>query len=471
MRSAARLLPFSVNTSSSQAAGRYGWVLVWFSIGCVIALILAVNAVRDYVFVSRLLATQQIRHQMTQIAAQVEQDFRSHDDPGDTLQSALASTSLQAESINLRSPEGDLLAHRGSEFPGAAFSLEEEHAAFSRRQPLFRTINTPSGELVVEVFPLHPRRPPAASTAVSGQTGPRLLLLEVAVPLRDADASVLTPIRRNLAINLAAALSSLATILLGAIGFRSYVRGKRLEEQIEIARQVQSRLLPKTSLELPGVHISTEYKPSEQVGGDFYDAFSNERGALAFLIGDVAGKGIPAALLMGVIHGAVRTATWQGAALGHEIESMKLNRLLCEHASDNRFASMFWCVYEESRQTLRYVNAGHCPPFLIGERDGKLLTKRLERGGPVLGLLPEAPYESATIEVFPGDLLVMYSDGVVEATDAKGEEYGDDRLGSLLERAFHETPASLRQHLIASLDTFVSTTMPQDDLTFAIIRF
>lgn len=131
---------------------------------------------------------------------------------------------------------------------------------------------------------------------------------------------------------------------------------------------------------------------------------------------------------------------------------------------------MFWCVYQESRRTLRYVNAGHCPPFLIGKRDGKLITSRLDRGGPVLGLLPDAPNEAATVEVFPGDLLVMYSDGVVEANDAKGEEFGDERLKALLEHQFHESPAHVRENLMRSLDAFVSTATAQDDLTFAIIR-
>jgi sigma-B regulation protein RsbU (phosphoserine phosphatase) len=271
-------------------------------------------------------------------------------------------------------------------------------------------------------------------------------------------------------INLAAALSLLATVLLGGAGFRSYVRGRRLQEQIEIAQQVQSRLLPGTSLELPGLQIATEYKPSEQVGGDFYDAFSNSKDEIAFLIGDVSGKGIPAALLMGVIHGAVRTASWQIAALSHEAESIKLNRLLCDRASENRFASMFWCVYQQPRSTLRYVNAGHCPPFLIGKRDGKLLTSRLDRGGPVLGLLPDAAYEAATVDVSPGDLLVMYSDGVVEAIDAKGEEYGDERLKALLEDHFDQSPGYVREQLMRSLDSFVSTATAQDDLTFAIIR-
>jgi len=150
----------------------------------------------------------------------------------------------------------------GSTFPRSVFTMEEEHSAFSRREQLFRTVSTASGELVVEVFPLHPGRRPAASPSVSGPTSPRPLLLEVAVPVRGAGTAVLTPVGRKLVINLAAALSLLATVLLTAVGFRSYVRGRRLEEQIELARQVQSRLLPRTSLELPGAQISTEYKPS-----------------------------------------------------------------------------------------------------------------------------------------------------------------------------------------------------------------
>jgi len=297
------------------------------------------------------------------------------------------------------------------------------------------------------------------------------MLLEIALPLKDADAPSLEPIRRNLTINLAAALALLATVLLAGVGLRSYVRGRRLEEQIEIARQVQARLLPKPALQLPGVQIATEYKPSEQVGGDFYDVFPAGEHGLAVLIGDVSGKGIPAALLMGVIHGAVRTAVWQSSAAAHEAESRKLNRLLCDQASGNRFASMFWCVYDEAHGTLRYVNAGHCRPFLITRRDGQVQLQRLDKGGPVLGLLPDVAYEAATVEVAAGDLLVMYSDGVVEATDASNEEFGDARLAALLHSHADETPAQLRQSVLNSLASFVSAANPQDDLTFAIVKF
>jgi hypothetical protein len=353
---------FALPRASSSSVGQYRWVILWLSIGCVTAILLLANAVRDYMFVSRLLATQQVRHQMAQIAAQIEQQLRRSAQTSDTLQSALGG-SFGAASIDLRDQEGTLLEHLGAGFPASSFSLEEERNAFSRREPLFQTLPTPNGDLVVEVFPLHPAHRSVAVASGSVSAGPpRPLLLEVPLPLKEADTSVLAPIRRNLVINLAAALCLLATVLLTGIGLRSYVRGRRLEEQMEIARQVQSKLLPSPALQLSGVQISTEYKPSEQVGGDFYDAFSNETTGTAVVMGDVSGKGIPAALLMGVIHGAVRTAMWQSAAAAHEEESQKLNCLLCEHASGNQFASMFWCVYDEPLNSLRYVNAGHCPP-------------------------------------------------------------------------------------------------------------
>ncbi len=457
--------------ADSRSAGRYRWVTVWLSIGGLIALLLIANTVRDYIFVSRILATQQVRHQMTQLAAQVEQHLRHSEVSSDTLQAALSGTARGEEAVDLRTSDGVLVEHLGSSFPAAAFSLDEVHQSFAQHEALFRTVSTPKGEVIVEVFPLRGGRPPGNALALQPPIQPRPLILEVALPLKDADPAVLKPIRKNVFIDLEAAASLLATVLLAGFGLRSYVRGINLEEQVEIARQVQYRLLPKSTLQVPGVQIATEYKPSEQIGGDFYDVFPSEGHGIAVLIGDVSGKGIPAALLMGVIHGAVRTASWQSAAASHQVESKRLNQLLCDQASGNRFASMFWCVYDEPLRSLRYVNAGHCPPFLIARRDGQLVTTRLDKGGPVLGLLPEATYEAATVEIASGDLLVMYSDGLVEATNAAGEEFGDRRLVELLRSHADETPAKLREAVMSSLSTFTSASVMQDDLTFAIIRF
>jgi len=451
-------------------------VTVWLAMGAAIALLLSANAVRDYLFVSRLLATQQVRRQMAQLAAQVEQQSRRSEVAPHTLESVLAESLRGDEAINLRDLDGAQLDHVGRELPASAFTFEQERDAFIRHEPLVRIVSAPGGEVVVEVFPLHPARrggpPPDGSPPERTQPGgQRPLLLEMALPLKDADAAVLTPIRRNLAINTAAALSLLATVLLARIGLRAYLRGLRLEEQVEIARQVQSRLLPEPGIHLPGCEIATEYKPSEQVGGDFYDVFPLASEGFGAVIGDVSGKGLPAALLMGVIHGAVRTAAWWSAPAEHEEESRRLNRLLCEHASDSRFASMFWCVYDPARRSLRYVNAGHCPPFLLRRMDGVIATTRLRDGGPVFGLLPEAGYASTTVEVAPGDLLVMYSDGLVEAASSAGAEYGEDRLAVLLQSQFEYTATEIRTRILGSLQTFSPVGDAQDDLTFAIIRF
>ncbi len=460
-----------VSGKSSPTARRYRWVAVWLSCACAVALLLLVNAVRDYTTVSRILATQQVRHQITQMSALIEQEIRRNGVTPDILQKALPANSRDAESINLRSNEGTLLEHAGSEFPPNVFSIDDEHAAFARRQPLSRTVTTSRGDVLVEAIPV--RVPPRPGTTVAPTpTGPpRPMVLEIAVSLKDADAAVLTVIRFNLAINCAAALSLIATVVLSWIGLRSYGRAIRFEEQIEIAGQVQARLLPQPEVQIPGIDIATEYKPSEQVGGDFYDFFSVAPDGVACLIGDVSGKGIPAALLMGVIHGAVRSAPWHSSSAAHQAESRRLNELLCDRASGNRFASMFWCVYDPASRSLRYVNAGHCPPYLIGTRNGQQVALRLENGGPVLGLLPGAQYEATTVEALPGDLLVMYSDGLVEANNAAHEEFGEQRLSTLLTAHAASAPAQLREEILRSLAAFTSDDVPQDDLTFAVIRF
>ena len=462
---------WKIAVSDSRSAGLYRWVIVWLFLSNVIGFVLAGSTIGDYRFVSRLLATQQVRHQMTQTAAQMEQYLRRNDLTPDTLQAALAGTQRGDAAIELRTTDGTLLQHLGTSFPTSPFTVEEIHDSLANRESLYRTVSSARGDLVVEVFPMRGMRRPDAAAQGQPRPGSGPMLLEIALPLKDADAAVLKPLRRNLTINLSAAISLLATVLLAGVGLRSYARGQRLEEQVEIARQVQSRLLPHATVQMPGIEIATEYKPAEVVGGDFYDVFANDAERTSVVIGDVSGKGIPSALLMGVIHGAVRTAQWQNAASSHEEESQKLNRLLCDRASGNTFASMFWCVYDEPLQSLRYVNAGHCPPVLIGQRDGRLLTTRLDKGGPVLGLLPYAQYEAATVEISDGDLLVMYSDGLVEAANDAEEEYGDARLLTLLQTHLEETPAQLRESILTSLGAFASADVVQDDLTFAIVRF
>jgi hypothetical protein len=454
-------------------------VTAWLIAGAVLALLLLANSIRDYLFVSRLLTVQQVRQDLSQYVVALEQKLRRPLTPGpaplELLADAMDSASGKPLWIEIRRPDGSVLARRGS--AGARlFSSEEESAHFRSRAALYRIIPVSVGEAVVEVFPLYASGLavlPRPTTPGSGPSaGPRsLVVVEIATPLVVRDASVIWPIRRNLVINCTGALALLAAVVAAGVGFRSYVRGKRLELQLEIARQVQSELLPSRMEAWEPVRLATVYRPAEQVSGDFYDVFRASDGRIAIVMGDVSGKGVPAALVMGVIHGAVRSSEWPESASAHERESGQLNLLLCENASGSRYASMFWCYYEPRTRLLCYVNAGHWPPLLVGDRGHGPEIARLDAGGPVLGILPAARYEQARCEVRPGDVLVLYSDGLIEATSPAGEEYGESRLRELLATAGAGSPDDIRDAILASASAFLGPAPPRDDVTLVVAKF
>ena len=180
---------------------------------------------------------------------------------------------------------------------------------------------------------------------------------------------------------------------------------------------------------------------------------------------------MPAALVMGVIHGAVRSSTWSESTAAHQRESAQLNLLLCEKAAVSRYASMFWCYYEPLTRRLSYVNAGHYPPLLVGDHGRGIEIARLEAGGPVLGLLPEARYEQAQCDVHPGDVIVLYSDGLIEATNPAGEEYGESRLHRCLATAGAGNRDDVRDAILASASSFLGEAPPRDDLTLVVAKF
>jgi hypothetical protein len=454
-------------------------VTAWLIAGAALALLLLANSIRDYLFVWRLLAVQQVRQELSQQMVALEQKFRRPSTPNpppvELLAEAMDGASDEPLWVELRRPDGTVLARRGSTGE-RSFSSEEESAHFRNRQTLFRTVPTAGGEAVVEAFPLYSSGLAAHLLPRSQGSAPSvprrsLVVVEIAAPLAVRDASVIWPIRRNLAINCSGALALLATVVIAGLGFRSYARGRRLELQVEIARQVQSELLPSRTEACEPVRLATVYRPAEQVSGDFYDVFRAGDGRIAMVMGDVSGKGVPAALVMGVIHGAVRSSAWSESTSAHERESAQLNLLLCEKGSASRYASMFWCYYEPLTRRLGYVNAGHHPPLLVGERGHGIEVVRLDAGGPVLGLLPQARYEQARCDVRPGDTLVLYSDGLIEATNPAGEEYGERRLREFLATAEAGTPDDIRDAILASASPFLVTAPPRDDLTLVVAKF
>jgi sigma-B regulation protein RsbU (phosphoserine phosphatase) len=199
--------------------------------------------------------------------------------------------------------------------------------------------------------------------------------------------------------------------------------------------------------------------------------FESPDGKIALVCGDVSGKGIPAALLMGVLHGAVRSVDWYDSPPAHEAATRRLNRMLCDRASDARFACLFWGYYDARSERLHYINAGHCAPLLVRPCRESTEVRTLSDGGPVLGLLRGARFEQSCVDIGPGDLLILYSDGVVEATNANGEEFGEERLRSLVAGVAERTPDEIRTAVAEAVLGFTQSTEVADDLTLLAVRF
>jgi sigma-B regulation protein RsbU (phosphoserine phosphatase) len=465
----------------SQAARTRRWVNAWLIAAALLAVLLLANSVRDYFRVWRILAVQQVRHQAAQYVVDIEQRLRRSAMPALLSSEVLASESGpsldDALWVEVRSPDGGVLARRG-DGGGRTFTSEEQSTHFRDHMPLYKVVPSPAGEVVVEVLPLRGTglAPPASTAArppgsIPGR-GPRsVLAVEIAAPLVIRDASVLRPIRQDLAISCSGALALLATVVVAAAGFRSYERRRRLEAQLEIAREVQTALLPSRTDDVEPVRLAAVYRPAEEVSGDFYDAFRAPGGRVALVVGDVSGKGVPAALVTGVIHGAVRSAAWTESRVQHERESERLNRLLCERAAGGRYASMFWAYYDPTTSTLHYVNAGHLPPMLVGDGGRVTDLSDLDTGGPVLGVLGDARYQQGRREVRSGDTLVLYSDGLVEAASPRGEEFGEARLRALLTARRDAGPEEIRDVILTSVGAFLAAGTPRDDLTLLVARF
>lgn len=274
------------------------------------------------------------------------------------------------------------------------------------------------------------------------------------------------PAETNLIVNSAAALALMTAV--GFIAWRTHYhrRAKRWEQQLAQGRAVQSQLMPQSGVEIPHVQIAAEFLPAFEVGGDLYDVFSTPDGRVAFSLGDVSGKGLPAALLMGMIQGAVRSNPWHRDAESHEAFARQLNSLLCSRSAGAKFASLFWGAYDPQRARLTYVSAGHCPGFLLSQQG----IRRLDSSGPVLGILPQSRFEQIAVEFRRGDLLALYSDGIVEATNASGEEFGEDRLCAALARCKGASAETARQEILLDYRAFLGKSAPEDDLTLLVLQ-
>jgi len=259
--------------------------------------------------------------------------------------------------------------------------------------------------------------------------------------------------------------SQVAIIIEKVMLHEQLIEKKRLQGQLEVARQVQLELLPAQDPELPGYDISAYNFPTEEVSGDYYDWVRIYDDEIGIVIADVSGKGVPAAILMAFLRSSLRAATHIGYATN--VSLAKVNYLLWESIERNQFVTAFHAVLDASNRTLSYSNAGHNPPLLMNAK-GEVTF--IEYGEQPLGMFPETRYHQYSLVLEPGDIMVLYTDGVTEASNPDGVEFGRDRLVQAVKEN-KERPA---RELIASMEMAVlewtANRGATDDVTFFVIK-
>lgn len=247
-----------------------------------------------------------------------------------------------------------------------------------------------------------------------------------------------------------------------------------MKRDLQIAREIQLWLVPNAPPQVPGLQIAFATRPANTVAGDYYDVFPRSLAADAlapetflFAVADVAGKSIPAALLMASFQASLKTLSSTACPLLQLVDSM--NRYVCTNSQGGRrFITAFLAEFSPLTRTLTYVNAGHNAP-LVRRALGTI--ERLECGGLPLGVQENAAYQSGTISIQPGDWLAIFTDGLIEAANSNNEEYGEQRVISVLQGGAAETPTNLISRLMVDLDLFVGNNLPlADDITCMLVK-
>jgi uncharacterized protein YndB with AHSA1/START domain len=238
---------------------------------------------------------------------------------------------------------------------------------------------------------------------------------------------------------------------------------RKQAQEYEEAREVQQGLMPKQIPQIPGVEISGSWRPARIVGGDYFDVFDFSERRVGLCIADVSGKGMPAALLMSNLQAVVKALASEDISPKELVE--KVNRVMCRNTTEAKFITLFYGLLDVDDKTLRYANAGHNAPILT-RRDGAQV--RLEAGGLILGIFPEGSYEEGEIELRPGDRLVMFTDGLSEAVDGEGEEFGEERVAELSRCTRQLSAEALRRGLLEQVTEFCTGGF-EDDATILVV--
>jgi len=238
-----------------------------------------------------------------------------------------------------------------------------------------------------------------------------------------------------------------------------------LKRDLAQAAEIQGRMLPSEAPSISGADLAGFNAPCRTVGGDYYDFFPYHDGRVGLALGDVSGKGMPASLLMMALHARMQVLAEDPGDLGKFMT--RLNKATCANCPSNRFITFFFCVLDGTTGSVAFANAGHNPPFVI-RASGQ--SEMLEGGGPVLGILPIATYSQMQAQLEPGDMLVLYSDGVTEATNIEYEEFGEARFTDVLSGNRTKSAAEIVQAVTQALADFTAGAPQADDITLVVAR-
>jgi sigma-B regulation protein RsbU (phosphoserine phosphatase) len=240
---------------------------------------------------------------------------------------------------------------------------------------------------------------------------------------------------------------------------------QKMQQEVQMAREIQTRLLPKSPPVVPGYDIAGKSVSAQNVGGDYFDFLQFRDGRLGLCLADVSGKGISASLLMANVQATVRGQSAVGASAAECLR--RSNEQLYQSTDTDKYVTLFYGLLDTAKRELQYSNAGHNPPLLIKANNEHSL---LNVGGPVLGILPEALYEDATVPLEHGDLLLIYSDGYSEAMNRSFEEFGEDRLLEITQGNRQATAVELIHRIGEAVLQHCAGAPQTDDMTMIVVR-
>ncbi|HMS33560.1 MAG TPA: PP2C family protein-serine/threonine phosphatase [Ignavibacteria bacterium] len=252
--------------------------------------------------------------------------------------------------------------------------------------------------------------------------------------------------------------------------FREYLEKQKIENELKIAREIQLALLPGELPEITGYDISGVNLPALQVGGDYYDMIKLTDTKTALVIADVSGKGTPASLLMANIQSAVHSYLKLYLEISFDLAKVteKINELIYENTSSDKFITFFWGILDSEKNTFEYINAGHNPPYLL-KNGGEIL--QLTEGGFMIGILDfGVTYEVGKVEIEKNDVLAFYTDGVTEAMNTAGDEFGDKRLTGLMKEYKDSSSSEILEEIKNSIVNFSRDTAQYDDITLIVLK-